>query len=63
MLIEAFTKERDIVMDWQVSTCNFCFSIVAIQSRFKHPCIVVNAFISYRFLNFATRHDNSCVPL
>ena len=33
MLIEAFTRERDIVMDWQASTGNSCFSIqVAIQS-------------------------------
>ena len=33
MLIEAFTKEGDIVMDWQTSTGNSCFSIqVAIQS-------------------------------
>ena len=43
MLIEAFIKEEDIVMDWQASTDNFFFSIVAIQSQFKHPCIVVNA--------------------
>ena len=47
MLIEAFTKEGDIVMNWQANTSNSCFSIVAIQSRFKHPCIVVNAFMSY----------------
>ena len=33
MLIEAFTREGDIVMDWQASTGNSCFSIqVAIQS-------------------------------
>ena len=32
MLIEAFTKEGDIVMDWQASIGNSCFSIVAIQS-------------------------------
>ena len=43
MLIEAFTKEGDIVMDWQASTCNSYSFIVAIQSCFKHPRIVVNA--------------------
>ena len=32
MLIEAFPKEGDIIMDWQVSIGNSCFSIVAIQS-------------------------------
>ena len=32
MLIEAFTKEGDIVMDWQASTGRSCFSIIAIQS-------------------------------
>ena len=63
MLIEAFTMEGDIVMDWQASIGNSCFSIVAIQSQFKHPHIVVNAFMSYRFFNFAAKHDNSCVPL
>ena len=47
MLIEAFTKEGDIVMSWQASRGNSCFSIVEIQSRFKHPRIVVNAFMSY----------------
>ena len=63
MLIEAFTKEGDVVMDWHASTGNSCFSFVAIQSRFKHPRIVVNAFMSYQFFNFATRCDNSCVAL
>ena len=63
MLIEAFTKEGDIVMDWQASIGNSCFSIVAIQSQFKHPQIVVNAFMSYRFFNFAARCNNSCMPL
>ena len=32
MLIETFTKEVDIVMDWQANTGNSCFSIIAIQS-------------------------------
>ena len=33
MLIEAFSREGDIIMDWQASTGNSCTSIqVAIQS-------------------------------
>ena len=37
MLTKAFTKEGDIIMDWQASIGNSCSSIISIQSCFKHP--------------------------
>ena len=64
MLIEAFTKEGNIVMDWHASTGNSFFSIVAVQSSFKHPPYRGQCFyVLLISLNFTARRDDLCVPL